>query len=183
MQSYDLSRFSVLVVEDNKYITSLLVMCMRVLGVGTVKMATDGGQAIELLKLMKTDPVRAGMQNVDLVLSNWQMAPVDGLMFLRWIRRHKESPNRFVPFVMITGYADPEHVAAARDLGVTDMLAKPFSINSVADKLVTLIERPRQFIHTADYFGPDRRRRALPHAGEDRRKLDDKSPTVEVVYE
>lgn len=74
---------------------SLLINCLKLLGVGKVLVAEDGGAAIKIIKLVKTDPVKAGAMEIDIVFSNWQMAPVDGLMLLRWIRRHKESPNRF----------------------------------------------------------------------------------------
>ena len=183
MAEYSLDRVSVLVVEDNAYIRSLLNTALKALGVGTVKTAKDGGEAIELMKLVATNPMKAGVMAIDLVFSNWQMSPVDGAMFLRWVRRHKESPDRFVPFVMLTGYADHDKVAEARELGVTEMLAKPFSVDSVSQKLLQLIDRPRQFIHNSSYFGPERRRQALPYNGEERRKLKEGDESVEVVYD
>jgi hypothetical protein len=64
---------------------------------------------------------------------------------------------------------------------VTEFLAKPFSVTMLAQKLQTVIERPRQFVHTASYFGPDRRRRSEAYKGQERRVLTDKSPSVEVV--
>ena len=103
------------------------------------------------------------------------------MMFLRWVRRHKDSPDRFVPFVMITSYTEPERVLQAREMGVTDMLAKPFTIKNIGDKLINIIERPRQFVHTKDFFGPDRRRQKLEHEGPERRVLNDKSEGVEII--
>lgn len=162
---------------------SLMTIALKALGVGTIKTADDGGEAIEVLRLMSTDPMKAGVMSIDIILSNWQMSPVDGLMLLRWVRRHKESPDRFIPFLMVTGYADREKVMEARELGVTEILAKPFSVQNVADRLIQVIERPRQFVHTSSYFGPDRRRQALPYSGEERRKLTEEDEEVEVVYD
>ncbi len=183
MAAYKLDRFSVLLVEDNSYIRSLLHTALKALGVGTVTTAREGGEAIEFMKLVSTNPMKAGVMSIDLIFSNWQMSPVDGSMFLRWVRRHKESTDRFLPFIMITGYADADKVAEARELGVTEMLAKPFSVESISQRLLQVIDRPRQFIHNSRYFGPDRRRQALPFYGDERRKLKETDEGVEVVYE
>ncbi|WP_138379943.1 response regulator [Luteithermobacter gelatinilyticus] len=181
MQTLDLSRISILVVEDSPFIRSLIVNSLRVLGVGTVKSVDDGGEAIEVIKGVANDPIKAGMMNVDIVISDWEMSPVNGMMLLRWIRRHKESPDRFMPFIMLTGYSEPSRVQEARDMGVTEFMSKPFSVKALADKLYSVIMKPRQFVHTSTYFGPDRRRQAIPIEGEDRRRLTEDSEEVEVV--
>ena len=181
MTEYSLERFSLLVVDDNPYIRLLLTQALRAVGIGQLRNASDGSEAIELLRLVGSDPVKAGVMNFDMILSNWQMSPIDGLMLLRWVRRHKDSPNRFIPFVMVTGYADRDKVAEARDAGVTEILAKPFSVAAVAQRMVQLIERPRQFVHTATYFGPDRRRQNMGSPdGVDRRTGD---THVDIVYD
>ncbi len=178
----DLDRLSVLVVEDSPFIRSLLVNCLKIMGVGRVTTRDHGGEAIEFLKLVKDDPMKAGVMSVDIILSNWDMSPVDGMMLLRWVRRHKDSPNRFAPFIMITGYSEPLRVREARDMGANEVLAKPFSINALAQKITGIIVKPRQFVHNKDYFGPDRRRQAMPYEGPDRRTLKDSSESVEIIH-
>lgn len=178
---YDLDRLSVLLVEDSPFIRSLLINSLKILGVGTVITKDHGGEAIEFLQLVKENPMKAGVMSIDIILSDWVMSPVDGMMLLRWVRRHKDSPDRFMPFIMITGYSELEKVNQARDMGVTEFMSKPFTIKAVADKLAQIIERPRQFVHTKDYFGPDRRRQILGHQGEERRKMTDKSEGVEII--
>lgn len=180
-QTLDLSRISCLVVEDSTFVRSLLVACLNALGVRQVKIAEDGGDAIEFLKLQKSDPMKAGVLSIDIVISNWQMSPVDGLILLRWIRRHADSPNRFVPFIMLSGHSAPNKVAEARDAGVTEFVTKPFSVAMLAQKLQMVVERPRQFVHTSTYFGPDRRRRSETFSDNERRLLTEKSPGVEVI--
>ena len=182
MASYDFDRLKVLLVEDSPFIQSLLINSLKILGVGTVIPKDHGGAAIDFLKLVHDDPMKAGVSNIDIVLTNWDMSPVDGLMLLRWIRRHKDSPDRFVPVVMITAYSEAARVREARELGVTDMLSKPFTISNVGDKMINVIERPRQFVHTKAYFGPDRRRQKRDIGKRpERRKLNDKSECVEVI--
>ncbi|WP_169568483.1 response regulator [Sneathiella limimaris] len=183
MAELDLSGFTILVVDDNNYMVSLLRQTLAGLGVGNIKTFNDAKDAIEFVKLVGENPVKAGAMQIDFIVSNWQMAPIDGLMFLRWIRTHKDSPNRFIPFLMVTGFGDKEKVEEARDLGVSEVLAKPFSVNSVADKVLQIIGTKRQFVQTATYFGPDRRRQNLPFAGDNRRILTDKDPQVKIIYE
>jgi len=181
MTNLDLERLSILVVEDSPFIRSLIVNSLKILGVGKVTTRDHGGDAIEFLKLVQSDPMKAGVMTVDVVISNWEMSPVDGMMLLRWIRRHKESPNRFVPFVMITGYTEPVRVVEARDMGANEVMAKPFTINAFAQKLATTVLRPRQFVHNKSYFGPDRRRQNMPYEGTDRRVLGENSAGVEII--
>lgn len=181
MSNYSFERFSILVAEDNNYLRSLMAQSLKAIGVGNIRSADHGGDAIDILRMMAIDPSKAGLLSVDIILSNWQMSPVDGLMLLRWVRRHKESPNRFIPFIMVTGYADQDKVAEARDMGVTEILAKPFSVNTLAQRLLQVIDRPRQFVHTPSYFGPDRRRQNQgPASGEDRRYISEDD--IEIVY-
>jgi CheY-like chemotaxis protein len=180
-QTLDLSRLSCLVVEDSAFMRLLMMSCLNALSINQIKTTADGGRAIEFLKLQKLDPMKAGVLSVDLIISNWQMAPVDGMILLRWVRRHADSPNRFVPFLMVSGHSSVTNIGEARDTGATEFLAKPFSVGQLAQKIQTVIERPRQFVHSSNYFGPDRRRRGEPHTGAERRVLTEKSPGVEVI--
>ncbi len=170
-----------MVVEDSTFIRSLVISCLNAMGVSQIKVAGHGGEAIEWLKLTKSDPMKAGVLSIDMVISDWEMEPVNGQMLLRWVRRHADSPNRFIPFIMLSGYSDMTHVAAARDLGAHEFIGKPFSVRVLAQKISGLIESNRQFVHSKDYFGPDRRRRNEPYS-QDRRVLTDRDPGVEVVY-
>jgi two-component system, chemotaxis family, chemotaxis protein CheY len=181
LSGYDFSRFTCLVVEDSTFIRSLIISCLNAMGVSQVKVANHGGEAIEWLKIMKSDPLKAGILSIDLIISDWEMAPVDGMMLLRWVRRHSESPNRFIPFVMITSHSDLRHVQEARDMGAHEVMGKPFSVKSLAHKIGGIVEHNRQFVHTKDYFGPDRRRRSDGYGAQERRELTDKSPGVEIV--
>jgi DNA-binding response OmpR family regulator len=61
-------------------------------------------------------------------------------------------------------------VVEARDAGVNEFVAKPVTARTLLDRIVATIYRPRAFVRTKDYFGPDRRRRADPdYAGPLRR--------------
>jgi CheY-like chemotaxis protein len=156
-----LENLTLLLVEDNAFILDLLERILRNLGFERIHKARDGEAAIRFLRQVKHHPNAAGTGAVDLVISDLVMSPINGLLLLQWIRSNADSPNRFLPFVMLSGAADSEYVEAARHLGVSEFLAKPFSVSSVHEHLRELIERPRPFILTKNYFGPDRRRQQL----------------------
>ena len=53
---------------------------------------------------------------------------------------------------------ETHRVLEARDAGITEFLAKPVSARGLYQRITMVIERPRQFIKTRTYTGPDRRR-------------------------
>jgi len=78
-----------------------------------------------------------------------------------------------IPIIMLTGHATLRRVAEARDAGVSEFLTKPLTARAVIGRIGQVVEHPRSFVRTDDYFGPDRRRRADPnHPGPFRRSTD-----------
>lgn len=177
MAVYNFERLSILLVEDNRYVRNILEDLLRQFRFGRVATASDGAEAIEYLKSVS---LLRGGQGLDLIISDYVMTPINGLLLLRWVRSSKESPNRLMPFVLLSGAADRDNVWAARDLGVTEFLAKPFSSVEVYKKILEVIDYPRQFVATHNYYGPDRRRRKLSPPDEERRMMNDDD--VVVVY-
>lgn len=173
-------RLSVMVVEDSSFARAMLCDILRALRVARVVALSDGAEAITLLRQVSKRKDAAGIIGFDIILSDLVMSPIDGTMLLRWVRQHDDSPDRFVPFVMVSAAAGSEKVREARDLGVTEFLAKPFSVKSVADHLIAVIDNPRPFIYTRDYFGPDRRRQRRPYTDRDRRVATEKD--IEIIY-
>ncbi len=176
----DWERISVLVVDDSQFMRMLLGRILRSLNIRQVLMAADGAEAINMLKEIPRNPQKYGVQRIDLVISDWVMSPVDGGMFLRWVRTHRDSPNRFLPFIMMSALSEAEKVMEARDLGANEFLAKPFSISTMATKITSLIQKQRHFIMSASYFGPDRRRQQVAISKANRRTITKEE--IEVVH-
>lgn len=60
-----------------------------------------------------------------------------------------------VPIVLITGYSAWPRVEEARNAGVTEFLVKPFTANDLARRIAHVINSPRDFIETQDFWaGP-----------------------------
>jgi two-component system, chemotaxis family, chemotaxis protein CheY len=153
----------VLIVDDNGHMRTILRELLRAVGIREAREARD---AVEALDIMKSSPM-------DLILVDLSMPVIDGVEFTRMVRTSSDSPNPYVPIVMITGHSARSKVTAARDAGVTEFVAKPVTAKSLLERLQAIVERPRPFVKTALYFGPDRRRRNDPEfAGPFRRAAD-----------
>jgi DNA-binding response OmpR family regulator len=98
------------------------------------------------------------------------MEPLDGIDFTRMVRTAPDSPNPFVPIIMLTSQGAYDRVQLARDIGVTEFLIKPVTANALYSRIGNVIQKPRQFVRVSEYFGPDRRRTIKDFRGEDRRE-------------
>jgi CheY-like chemotaxis protein len=152
-----------LVVEDNDHMRLLLRELLNAGGIRAVSEAADGETALDVMRSLPCD----------LILADMAMAPMDGIAFTRHLRTSESSPNPFVPIIMVTGHTERHRVEAARDAGVTEFLAKPVTPGNLFARIAEIVDRPRPFVRTDGYFGPDRRRKALEsHKGPWRRHDD-----------
>lgn len=106
----------------------------------------------------------------DLILVDWLQNPDRGIHLTKTIRRDKKTVNAFVPIIMTAGSGHLARVIKARDAGVSEYLVKPFSAKSLADRIVRVIEKQREFVVCDTYVGPDRRVKQSPFEGGDRRE-------------
>lgn len=149
------------IVDDSDHMRRLIRAILQVFGVHNVREASDGSEA---LKQMEHGPPP------DILLTNWHMAPLNGVELTRHIRLDKDSPNPYMPIIMITGYAERGRVLQARDAGVTEYLIKPVSAKSLYARIQAVVMRPRPFVRTKSFFGPDRRRHGGEFHGQEKRR-------------
>jgi len=166
---YELDHLSVLVVDPSQAGRELLVSTLKDIGVGTVRKVANGLQAIEYLQGSRARFGGSANPPVDLVLTDIATAPIDGFMLARWIRRHAQSPNHFMRVMVISGGLNVDNIRAGRNTGVNDFIAKPFTMNSLRDRISAAIHNFRPFVLVSNYFGPDRRRHEMPPKADDRR--------------
>jgi CheY-like chemotaxis protein len=158
---YDLLK--ILVVDDNHYMRVLLGEILRAIGVKDVLEANDGAEGLQMMR----------DHTIDVVMTDLSMQPLDGIDFVRLLRNSPDSPNQLTPVIMITGHSTLQRVNEARDAGVNEFLAKPLTARGVIERLHQVVENPRSYVRSEDYFGPDRRRRADPsYTGPKRRSTD-----------
>lgn len=147
--SYDFSRLSILIVDDSAYMRYILKTILQGLGFRQIHEANDGADGLRIIK----------SATIDIALVDWEMTPLDGLDFVRLIRTGKDSRSPMLPVIMVSGHSEPRRVMEARDAGVNEFLVKPVSARALYLRIVSVIEKPRPYIRTRTFFGPDRRRR------------------------
>jgi len=168
---YDLSNFTILIVEDSPYMQSLMSQMLKVFGVGEILACSSARDAIELLTVTQAARKSKYLTNIDIVLLDWLMPKGgSGDELLKWVREHDKDSVRFLPVIVISGYTTELLASRARDLGANDTLVKPISGNGLAGRICAVIDNPRPFIKSRTYFGPDRRRHEAVIKGAERRK-------------
>lgn len=119
----------ILVAEDNPNLRRVLVNIIRKLGFERVHEADDGMLAWKFVEAGK----------VDIVMADWAMPSLDGLQLLQKIR-HAKEPICNVPFLMITAADTRSSIMSAGSHGVDAYVIKPFSVQTVVDKLSEAIQ-------------------------------------------
>lgn len=130
----------------------LLCAILRSLGIRNIRQADSGKEALEILHAF----------SADIVITDWEMAPMNGLELTRAPRLGENSLNPCISIIMVTGKTETARVIEARDAGINHLLTKPVSPKALSDRINALIDDPAQFVRTDSYFGPSRRRRSLP---------------------
>ena len=125
-------QFTILLVEDSVLMRSLICDMLRPAERFTVVEAANGQAALEILR----------HQRIDLVLSDWNMQPVNGLQLLQAMRATAETAD--IPFIMMSGEQTPQAITHAVAAGVADFLAKPFSRDQLAKVLTRTITSRRK---------------------------------------
>ena len=158
--AYKFNALNVLVVESSHAMFELTKSVLNTFGIDNVSFAYD---------------VESGFREYcrqipDLVVMDWLDDEETGLLLAERIRQDQQSPNPFVPIIMMTGFSQKKRVIAARDSGITEFVVKPYTAATLYSRIERIIEQPRQFVKSPDFFGPDRRRQTGNFSGPDKRR-------------
>ncbi len=145
MFDVNFSQLKVLVVDDSRTMRSIIAMLCD-MGVRSVSEAEDGADAITRLK--EDDP--------DFVICDLNMAPLDGIEFTKLVRNSKDSPNPFVPIVVLTGEATEEKFREALRVGVHSFLTKPVTFDTLRKRIAHVLKTPLTFVKEGKFMVPQR---------------------------
>lgn len=118
-----------LIVEDDDALREALIDTAEIAGLFAVG-AADGTAALRQLE----------QQSFDLVISDIQMAPMDGHELLRNIRQRQ----RDLPVVLMTAYESTQSAIDALREGATDYLVKPFEAEVLIARIDGWLPTPEQ---------------------------------------
>jgi two-component system chemotaxis response regulator CheY len=116
-----------LIVDDSRAMRLIVGKVVKANGFETIE-AANGQEA--LLRLRESGDVP-----VDLALVDWNMPVMDGLSFVRAARAEGFTT---LPIIMITTEGSKEYVTRAMEAGANEYLMKPFTKESLRDKLTIL---------------------------------------------
>jgi CheY-like chemotaxis protein len=144
----------VLVVDDHSFTIGLIREALFAGGAASVRSANDGHQAIAMLQTFRPN----------LLVTDWHMPGMNGLVLTRTVREAVFLPdprisNPRLPIVLVSAHTSARAVAEARQVGVDEVVVKPFSMTSLLKRIAAAANKPRPFVVADGYAGPDRRRK------------------------
>lgn len=119
---------SVVIIDDDEYMLSLMRLMLNDSGIMDVRTFASGASAVDFFE-------SAEASQLDMVLCDWKMPEMDGLMVLERFRRC----FKHAPFLLITVSPTADLVSRAKRAGATDLLAKPFREEELRTKVISLI--------------------------------------------
>ncbi len=134
----------VLIVEDDKSLGTALSDTLELAGMQTIHV-TDGQAALNIL----------ANQEINVVVSDVQMKPMDGFTLLENMRKRFAS----IPVILMTAFATVERAVSAMHLGAVDYLVKPFESDVLIDKVSRYL--PVETQQTNSLIAEDLRTREL----------------------
>lgn len=127
MELYNkLKEMKIVVVDDDELIRDSLGLFLESEGCQLHTFAT----AEEGLEAFKRQPY-------DLIIADYKLPGMDGLEFFKKI----QGFNSHALKILITAYGSEEVFSEAREIGVEDIIEKPFTSKTLEDSLATLIEK------------------------------------------
>lgn len=178
-----LKRINILVLDSSVQVTTLFKDMLAEFGLTSVYTANSGFQGGQILREVK----------INLIITDWELKvppqpsqeentpasqldiyPLSGIHFVKRLRHSPNSPNPFIPVIMLASAVEKIQLMEARDAGVNELCIKPLGAQELSGRIIAVIEKPRIFITCDTYRGPCRRRAVmpLPSGQPERRKME-----------
>jgi two-component system, chemotaxis family, chemotaxis protein CheY len=118
----------ILTVDDFSTMRRIIRNILRQLGYSNIMEADDGAAALAVLQ----------QQEIDFVISDWNMPNMTGLELLRAIRTDEKLHK--IPVLLVTAEALKENVVEAVKAGVNGYIVKPFTAETLKEKIEAIFE-------------------------------------------
>ncbi|WFS61102.1 chemotaxis response regulator CheY [Pseudodesulfovibrio thermohalotolerans] len=120
--AYD-TNMRILVVDDFSTMRKIIKNILRQLGFNNIVEADDGSTAWDTLN----------KDNIDFIVSDWNMPTMSGIELLRKVRASEEYSD--IPFLMVTAEAQQENIIEAVQAKVSNYIVKPFTPETLGQKI------------------------------------------------
>ena len=119
----------ILVVDDFSTMRRIIKNLLIELGFPNIVEADDGSTAFPILQ----------EGGVDFLITDWNMPNVPGIELLQKVRGDDKLKN--MPVMMVTAEATREQIVQAAEAGVNGYIIKPFTAQTLEDKIKAIFER------------------------------------------
>lgn len=119
----------ILIVDDFSTMRRIIKNLLRDLGFTNTQEADDGNTALPMLK-------KGGF---DFLVTDWNMPGMTGIELLQAVRADPELSS--LPVLMVTAEAKREQIIRAAEAGVNGYIVKPFTANTLKEKIEKIFER------------------------------------------
>lgn len=123
---------------------------------------TLGFRKIETVGTIDAFSERLRDRTADLVLCELAGAETELCKLIQSLRQGVTGTNPFAVVVMTTWRREAALVNQVINAGADDLIARPYSLSLLGDRVRQHVEQRRGFVVTCDYVGPDRRRDPRP---------------------
>ena len=121
----DIKRARIVVVEDEKIMSTFILGSLRRLGILDLYAFEDGASAIREIIRLKPD----------LILTDVHMQPVGGIELVRQLRALPNPQISGIPVIFLSADSSSTTVVEAMPLGVSGYLVKPPNLTVLAAKI------------------------------------------------
>ncbi len=125
---FDLN-IKILVVDDFSTMRRIVKNVLKQLGYTNIEEAEDGADGLTKLK----------GKRFDFIITDWNMPNLDGLEMLKDVRADEELKG--IPVMMVTAEAEKEKVVLAIKAGVNNYIVKPFTAETLKQKMDQIYDR------------------------------------------
>ncbi len=121
--------YSILIIDDSLPMRSVLKRTLTAAGYGSSELieAANGKEALELMK----------NNWIDIVLTDYNMPVMDGLEFIKTIK--KDDLSKDIPVVVISTEGNESKIKEFMDCGAVGYITKPFTAEAIRDLIVNIL--------------------------------------------
>ncbi|HEY8550414.1 MAG TPA: response regulator [Vicinamibacterales bacterium] len=119
-----------LIVDDSSTMRRIIINTLTKLGYANFIEAGNGREGLD----------RLGGNQVDLIITDWNMPEMNGIDFIRAVRTSPQGKD--VPVLMVTTNAAKDDIVEALKAGVNNYVVKPFTAETIKEKIDAVLPRP-----------------------------------------
>jgi two-component system chemotaxis response regulator CheY len=124
-------RMRFLIIDDSVTMRRIIANILARLGFPDVIHAANGREALD----------RLADEPVDIIITDWYMPEMNGLAFVKSVRSTPSTSH--IPIMIVTANAASDDIQDALKLGVQGYILKPFTLETMKEKIDTLLAELR----------------------------------------